>query len=396
MKKIILASLFAFALSAVSGQPFTIKSVDGTATCPFGDLPYRVFFPQELTDTACVVHVSRGGNGLGDDRGQLLAYVNYLVEAGYVVAQVDHRFAGNDVPNIARLRGEEIGCISQKVAENAVVPDSFNGFWDGNRQGFLGHSGGCMEGLEAAGTGMAHGNYFVPEIKAVFGLSPAGFMPDQFGIEQPPSGFGNIGSTAIFVVIGEQEKDVNGASVFMATDWRLQAYEAMTDEAPRFEAFFKGANTAHNDIAGQNTDIQTYNQANALAFFDRFVKQKPGITDIGQRALPPANELVFSQKGPTVATDILLNHDIKSFSFFPNPATGTQIAVRFSLAKTEQLRFDLYDARGVLVQNLLDDWLPEGNHELSITLPDYAEPGGYFLTIRMDDSIISEKLFRYR
>lgn len=274
---------------------YTIQSFDGTETASFGTLPYRVYFPKELTGQTNVIHVSRGGNGLGDDRGQLLPYVERYVQKGYVVIQIDHRFAGNNVNTIAQYRGEEIKFMAEKVASGTLNYGTFAGAVDGSKQGFVGHSGGCMEGLEVAGVTMTHGNYYVPKVKAVYGISPAGNNPDQFGITS--NGFNGIGTTAIFVILGEQEKDVNGTGTFMATNWRLQAYEGMNSNAPRYQIFVKGANTTHTDIPTDNADVQKFNLDNSEAFFDTYVKGVDRKSEIGNKSIPPNNVIEKLSKG---------------------------------------------------------------------------------------------------
>jgi hypothetical protein len=283
--------------TATPTQPtvFTMQSLDGTETASFGTLPYRVYFPKELTGQTNVIHVSRGGNGLGDDRGQLLPYVERYVQKGYVVIQIDHRFAGNNVNTIAQYRGEEIKFMAEKVASGTLNYGTFAGTIDGSKQGFAGHSGGCMEGLEVAGVTMTHGNYYVPQVKAVYGISPAGNNPDQFGITS--NGFHGIGTTAIFVILGEQEKDVNGTGTFMATNWRLQAYEGMNTSGPRYQTFVKGSNTTHTDIPTDNADIQKYNLDNSEAFFDTYVKGVVRKSEIGNKSIPPNNVIEKSSKG---------------------------------------------------------------------------------------------------
>jgi len=92
----------------------TIDSYDSSIEAPFGDLDYRVYYPKHSTKETYVIHVSRGGNGRGDDRGQLLSYVEAYVEEGYVVVQVDHRNAGWNGDRIAQFRGEEIRFIGQQ------------------------------------------------------------------------------------------------------------------------------------------------------------------------------------------------------------------------------------------------------------------------------------------
>lgn len=275
--------------------PYTLQSFDGTVSASFGSLAYRVYYPKEFKELTYVIHVSRGGNGLGDDRGQLLPYVERYVQKGYVVVQIDHRFAGNNVNAIAQLRGEEIKFISEKVANGTLSYGPFEGKIDGNKQGFAGHSGGCMEGLEVAGVTMTHGNYYVPQVKAVYGISPAGNDPDQFGITS--DGFSGIGATAIFVILGEQEKDLNGAGIFMSEDWRLQAYQGMNTNGPRYQIFVKGANTTHLDIPTDNADVLTYNLDNSEAFFDTYVKGMNKKAQIGNLSVPPKNIIETAIKG---------------------------------------------------------------------------------------------------
>jgi hypothetical protein len=274
---------------------YTMQSFDGTETASFGTLPYRVYFPKELTGQTNVIHVSRGGNGLGDDRGQLLPYVERYVQKGYVVIQIDHRFAGNNVNTIAQYRGEEIKFMAEKVANGTLNYGTFTGTVDGSKQGFAGHSGGCMEGLEVAGVTMTHGNYYVPQVKAVYGISPAGNSPDQFGITS--NGFNGIGTTAIFVILGEEEKDINGGGTFMATNLRLQAYSGMNTNGPRYQTFAKGVNTDHTDIPTDNADIQKYNLDNSEAFFDTYVKGIDRKSEIGNKSIPPNNVMEKSSKG---------------------------------------------------------------------------------------------------
>jgi len=276
----------------------TVESFDGRSSSSFDDVDYRVFYLSGFEDTTNVIHVSRGGNGLGDDRSSLMPYVEAFVEAGYVVLQIDHRFAGSDIEQIAKFRGEEIRFIAGQVARNQLDFGSFPGSIDGSTQGFAGHSGGCMEGLMAAGTKMTHGDYSVTQLKAVYCMSPAGFGPDQFGIVQNPPGYSDVlSTTAIFLILGEEEKDINGPGTFMATDWRLQPFDAMNADAPRYQAFAAGKRTEHLDIRGENEEIQEYNIANSLALFDTYLKHRNRQDEVGNLGLPENNEIELSIKG---------------------------------------------------------------------------------------------------
>lgn len=387
MKKQVLGFLlFLYAIAPNFGQTYTLQSFDGTVSCAFGNLPYRVYYPQELTSRTCVIHVSRGGNGLGDDRGQLMSYVQRYVQEGYVVVQVDHRFAGNDVPLIAQYRGEEIKCIAGKVADGTLNYGSFRGTIDGSRQGYAGHSGGCMEGLEAAGTGMTHGSYLVPQIKAVYGMSPAGNMPDQFGIQTNPSGFGKIDSTAIFLILGELEKDVNGAGGFMATDWRLQTYNDLNTKAPRYQAFVRGQNTEHNDIAGQNADILRYNLDNSVAFFNTYVKGMNQRNQIGNRSLPPNNPIVFSQKGTgTTSNSETYETTNLSLTISPNPVRN-QLNIAFFPSHLTPQYLTITDARGQVV-------LTEKQNFKSLDI-NHLKHGIYILQLTTNQGVLTKKFVK--
>lgn len=142
---------------------------------------------------------------------------------------------------------------------------------------------------------MTRSNYYFPYIKAVYRISPAGNNPDQFGITT--NGFNGIGTTAMFVVLGEEEKDVNGTATFMGTNWRLQAYNEMNANGPRYQAFVKGANTGHTDIPTDNAAVQKYNLDNSEAFFDTYVKNIDRKSEIGNNSIPPNNIIEKSSKG---------------------------------------------------------------------------------------------------
>ena len=82
-------------------QIFTIAQFDASFNTPFGSLPYRVYYPEEMVSQTYAIILSRGGNGEGDDRGELLSYAHNFELEGYVVIQIDHRNAGTNIENIA-------------------------------------------------------------------------------------------------------------------------------------------------------------------------------------------------------------------------------------------------------------------------------------------------------
>jgi len=276
---------------------YTTVQSDNSISSPYGNLPYRIYFPQELNSQTQAIIVSTGGNGAGDDRGKFYYYINEFVKKGYVVVQLDHRDAGSDFLTIAQYRGQEVKFISQKIKTGELNYGSFSGSVDGSKQGYFGHSAGCMEGLLAAGLNMTHGNYLAPEIKAIYGMSGAGYSPDVWGITQTPNGFNSIGNTAVFIITGEQEKDSNGPGTVTQTDWRLQGYAQMNESSLRIQVLAKGQNTTHEDIGGLNEDIKNYHVANSIALFDTYLKNNNRKNEIGTLNTPPNNELVITKKG---------------------------------------------------------------------------------------------------
>jgi hypothetical protein len=276
---------------------YTTMQYDDNISSPFGNLPYRIYFPKELTSQTQAIIVSYGGNGAGDDRGKFYYYINEFVKKGYVVVQIEHRDAGSNFLTISQYRGQEVKFISEKIKNGQLNYGSFTGSIDGSKQGYFGHSAGCMEGLLAAGLNMTHGNYLAPEIKAVYGMSGTGYSPDVWGITQTPNGFSFIGNTAIFLITGEQEKDSNGPGTVSQIDWRLQGYGQMNESGLRVQVLAKGQNTTHEDIGGLNADIKNYSVANALALFDTYLKNIDRKNEIGTLSKPTNNELVITKKG---------------------------------------------------------------------------------------------------
>jgi len=275
--------------------PYEYSLFDGSVTADFGDLDYRIYYPEDFTGETNAIFVLKGGNGLGDERGQLFSYVEMLVENGYIVVQMNHRWAGFDINNIAKFRGEELSVISQKIYDRTLDYGDFTGTVNGSNQGSIGHSAGCIGGLLLAGTEMSHGAYYSPHIKAVYGMSPAGYLPDQFGIIN--DGYGAINTTAIFLILGEEEKNTNGVGDFIANDWRLQTYDAMNLNGPRFQAYAKGENTSHADINDLNSELLQYNLDNSKAFFDVYIKGENRISEIGNLSIPQGNVIDFQSKG---------------------------------------------------------------------------------------------------
>jgi hypothetical protein len=275
---------------------YTTIEYDNSINSPFGNIPYRIYYPKELTTQTQAIIVSRGGSGSGDDRGKLFYYSNEFVKSGYLVVQIDNREA-KSIIQIAQFRGQEVKFISEKIKNGELNYGGFSGSIDGTKQGYFGHSAGCMEGLLAAGLNMTHGNYVSPEIKAVFGISATGYSPDMWGVVQSPNGFKSIQNTAIFLLTGELEKDTDGPGTINFPNWRLQGYEQMNEVALRIQVLAKGLNTTHEEMGGLNTDIKLYSTANAIALFDSYLKNKNRKAEIGTLTVPPNNPLVITKKG---------------------------------------------------------------------------------------------------
>ena len=94
-----------------------------------------------------------------------------------------------------------------------------------------------------------------------------------------------------------QVKKINGVGYFMAEDWRLQVYNAMNTNGPRFQAYARGENTSHLDIPTQNSELVQYNLDNSKAFFDVYIRGENRISEIGNLSLPQENRIDFQSKG---------------------------------------------------------------------------------------------------
>jgi hypothetical protein len=299
---ILLCAVF-FTLQKVDGQSptagarYAVAEYDGTISSSFGDVPYRIYYPKNSASKTYAIIVSAGGNGEGEDRGKLLFYIREFVATGYLVVQIDHRNAGNNFEKIAQFRGQEVQFISEKITKNQLSYGEFAGTVDGTKQGFFGHSAGCLEGLLAAGVNTTHGNYRASSIKAVYGMSAPGYSPDVWGITQSPNGFAAIENTAIFLITGEQEKDGNGPGTVTQTDWRLQGFSQMNEKGLRIQVLAKGQRTQHRDIGGLNAEIKNFSVENSIALFDTFLKGLKRQAEIGTLNLPKNNELVITKKG---------------------------------------------------------------------------------------------------
>jgi hypothetical protein len=294
---VLLVVIFVISLSKRDNdeiKSYKVKTHNDSIETELGTIDYRVFYPENFEELTYVIHLSRGGSGRGNDIGKLLNYVHHLVENGYVVVQIDHLFPSSDMVDIAVSRGKEIQIMADAVSNELINYGDFKGTIDYDQQGFMGHSAGCLEGLQAVGMTMTHGDYYAPQIKAMYGMSPAGNEPDQFGVT--PDGFNGIKEAAVFLVIGEMEIETNGIGRNMGEGWRLQPYAKMNTNGPRYQALIKGDNTKHSDVSQFNKSIVEYNKANSLALFDTYLKGLDRTSEIGKMALPKENVVEFSAK----------------------------------------------------------------------------------------------------
>jgi rhamnogalacturonan endolyase len=74
---------------------------------------------------------------------------------------------------------------------------------------------------------------------------------------------------------------------------------------------------------------------------------------------------------------------------FPNPFTD-RVAVEFTLSEAQQLRFELYDVNGRLVEVLLDDRVKAGVNRFSFS-PHPLAAGIYMLRIVGRDGVVTEQ-----
>jgi hypothetical protein len=90
----------------------------------------------------------------------------------------------------------------------------------------------------------------------------------------------------------------------------------------------------------------------------------------------------------TATTDLHLS-DI-NFSIYPNPATSG-INIDFSLHNAEKTEISLFDLNGRLLQILVNEQLPAGDHSKYIT-PGNLNSGLYLITLKTEKKYFTKKL----
>ena len=73
---------------------------------------------------------------------------------------------------------------------------------------------------------------------------------------------------------------------------------------------------------------------------------------------------------------------------FPNPVTNQRFGIRFTLEKTQQIDFVLYDIQGRKLNHLLRNYTKQGEHEFSFEVSSLSK-GNYLLQLETKEGVLS-------
>ncbi|MFT6175901.1 MAG: hypothetical protein ACJAY4_002132, partial [Cryomorphaceae bacterium] len=85
------------------------------------------------------------------------------------------------------------------------------------------------------------------------------------------------------------------------------------------------------------------------------------------------------------------NDVVKEITLFPNPATDN-VRLRLALSENQNIKIDVVDASGRVVQSPFAGVMTSGNQSLQIQLDASLTPGMYFVRLTGEEGIAVRKL----
>ena len=79
-------------------------------------------------------------------------------------------------------------------------------------------------------------------------------------------------------------------------------------------------------------------------------------------------------------------------SIYPNPFHD-YLTLNYNTLESSQVRIELYDSQGRLIDLILDQYAEKGNYQLLWDGSNY-QPGIYFCLIKMNSLVVSKKLVK--
>lgn len=81
------------------------------------------------------------------------------------------------------------------------------------------------------------------------------------------------------------------------------------------------------------------------------------------------------------------NPQISNVNIFPNPVTNREMKLAFFVNQPSQIRVDIYDVTGNLVQTAFNKMMPAGPDEELIALNNNLPQGLYILSLKNGDEV---------
>lgn len=81
-----------------------------------------------------------------------------------------------------------------------------------------------------------------------------------------------------------------------------------------------------------------------------------------------------------------------SFSLFPNPATGTQINITYTLPYSTNVDINIYELDGRKIATLLNNTISGGQHTQALLLPSGITPGIYLVELTANNKSTIERM----
>jgi hypothetical protein len=117
---------------------------------------------------------------------------------------------------------------------------------------------------------------------------------------------------------------------------------------------------------------------------------------LGDYATQEFNELVVNSlkwvTGDYEVPESIINASYNNLNVWPNP-TNSIVNVSFDLAVSGNVRINIYNITGSLVETITSDYLTAGNNSLQIDLTNMAD-GQYFYEILTSDEILKGKIYK--
>lgn len=236
-------------------------------------IPYKIYYPANLSAPAPLVIVSHGGVGNPNGRDRLQHLGTEYAAAGYVAIHLSHYASSSRAAHL-RDRPKDVSFIIDNLSTRTLpLPAGFRGKIDLGNIAHVGHSTGAYTSIALAGGTFTQGVFRDSRIKVSIPISPQG--QNQFGsfYNSPSDNTWITVKVPTYSLVGSLEKDGPRAETMEETDWRLQPFWNFPKDLFHINSVLPGAN--HNNMGNGGTPAQSaFIATNSRAFLDVFLQGK--------------------------------------------------------------------------------------------------------------------------